>query len=270
MLKFIHFVQNLSLDITAGAAVMTLFIAKVYQVSISSYAILGLSIAIWLIYTVDHLLDAQRAKQELLNPRHAFHLKYNKWIIVLATLIFLVGLWNLQNLPIKTLLYGMALVVLSAVYLLNIYKKKKLFQKEIFAAFVYTAGVATAPLSQLDSLNGLDVLLLVQIFLLAYSNLLIIPLYEYQMDREDQHSSIVTIQGTASVIRRVNILCVLCLLLIIMIYVLESSAELSLILASMTCVLYVLLHQQVFFRRYQLYRVLADGIFFIPVIYLLT
>ena len=62
MLKIIHFVQNLSLDITAGAVIMTLFLGQVFEVEVSGTMVAGLAIAIWLIYTADHLFDAFKLK----------------------------------------------------------------------------------------------------------------------------------------------------------------------------------------------------------------
>ena len=56
--RVIHFVQNLSLDITAGAVVMSFFVAHLLGVALTVSMVIGLAIAIWLIYTLDHLKDA--------------------------------------------------------------------------------------------------------------------------------------------------------------------------------------------------------------------
>jgi hypothetical protein len=49
-------IKNLSLDVTAGAVISSLFVGKVFKVQLSLNMIFGLGIAIWLIYTVDHLM----------------------------------------------------------------------------------------------------------------------------------------------------------------------------------------------------------------------
>lgn len=269
MLKIIHFIQNLSLDITAGAVIMTLFLAKVFEVAISGAMVAGLAIAIWLIYTVDHLFDAHKLQIKAVNPRHAFHQKFFKPLIVLACFIFLLGLWNLTFLPSQTLVFGFVLVALSLVYLFYSYLSKRPFNKEVFAAFVYTAGIATAPLSLLRALDWPQLLSLLQIFVLAYANLLVIPLYEIDIDREDHHSSIATLKGAAMVKQRALLMCSISFVLMGIQFFMKVPNTIVVVLLAMTLVLFTLINRQDLFRRYQLYRILADGIFFLPGLYLL-
>jgi len=269
MLKIIHFIQNLSLDITAGAVIMTLFLAKVMNVDLSLNMVVGLSIAIWLIYTIDHLLDAHKSKERAVNPRHAFHQKYFKVISSVALLVFAIGLWNLKYLPEETLLFGAILAVVSGAYLLYSFKSKKPFNKEVFAAFVYTAGVSTAPLSIANSIDGVQAILVLQIFVLAYANLLIIPLYEHDIDIEDHHASVATLKGASMVKQRVLLLCSLNIILFAIQFLLLKSYPIQGIILMMTFVLFTLINRQVWFKKYQLFRILADGIFFLPGIYLL-
>ncbi len=268
MLKIIHFVQNLSLDITAGAVIMTLFLGKVFEVEVTSSMVIGLAIAIWLIYTIDHLFDAYKLKSEAKNPRHAFHQKYFKVLISFALIVFALGLWNLKFLPEKTLYYGMILAALSGFYLTYSYLNKKAINKEVFAAFVYTAGIATAPISMTTSIDWVQGILLLQIFLLAYANLMIIPLFEFDIDVEDHHSSVVTLKGVLNVRQRILLLCSSTILLfVIQFFLLKSYPFLGLILI-MTFIIFIMINRQDLFRKYQLFRILADGIFFLPALYL--
>jgi len=270
MLKLIHFIQNLSIDITAGAVIMTLFIAKVFGVELTLPMVLGLSIAIWLIYTVDHLFDARKSKEGPTNPRHAFHQKYFTLLVAMAILIFAVGVWNLNHLPESTLIYGLMLAGLSAIYLIYSFVSKKPFRKELFAALVYAAGIVVAPLSVLEIIRWYEGLLIVQLFLLAYANLLIIPLYEHDIDIQDQHASVATLKGASLVKQRVLLICTLSTLLLVIQTFSPISAIALWLMALMIFVLFTLINRQDLFRRYQLFRVLADGIFFLPGIYLLV
>jgi len=270
MLKIIHFVQNLSLDITAGAVIMTLFIGRLLQVEVTGSMIAGLAIAIWLIYTTDHLLDAYRLKSKAFNPRHAFHQKYFKLMLSLAMVVFALGLWNLKFLPERTLIYGFVLTGLSILYLLYSYFSKYPFRKEVFAAFVYTAGIATAPFSLLDSIQWFEGLMMIQVFILAYANLLVIPLYEHDIDLEDHHDSLATLRGAAMVKQRVLLMCSLSFMLCIIQVIIGTPVALMAIFFIMTFVLFTLINRLDLFRSYQLFRILADGIFFLPGLYLLV
>lgn len=269
MLKIIHFVQNLSLDITAGAVIMTLFLGNIFNVEITGAMITGLAVAIWLIYTTDHLFDAYKLKSKAVNPRHAFHQKYFKILIAIALVVFVIGIWNLSFLPKRTVVFGFVLAALSAIYLGYSYLSSKPFNKEIFAAFVYTAGIVTAPLSILPSLEITQLLIVFQLFLLAYANLLIIPIYEHDIDLRDHHNSVATLRGASMVKQRVLLMCSLSFVLVALQYFLGIPNEVLVILSVMTFVLFTLINRQDLFRKYQLFRIMADGIFFLPGITLL-
>lgn len=269
MVKLIHFIQSLSIDITAGAVIMTLFVAQVFGVSLDHHMVIGLAIAIWLIYTVDHLLDAKKSKMEAANPRHAFHQKYFKQIIGLALIVFALGLWNLKFLPESTILFGLFLAGTSGIYLIYSYLSKKPFSKELFAAFVYTAGIVTAPLSLMNEISWYELLLMAQLLTLAYANLLIIPLFEHDIDVQDKHASVATLKGASTVKQRVLLICSFNAIFVVVQFYGPLPQAIPTLFASMTFVLFTLINRQELFRKFQLFRILADGIFFLPGIYLL-
>ena len=244
MLKIIHFAQNLSLDITIGAVVMTLFIAKVLQVDLTIPMIGGLAIAIWLIYTVDHLLDAKKFQEESVNPRHAFHQRNFKLVSSVALIVFFVGLWNLKFLPERTLYYGFVLVALSGLYLTYSFISKKALNKEVFAAFVYTAGISTAPISLNVYIDGLQAILILQVFLLAYANLMTISLYELEMDIEDHHASVATLKGASRVRQTILLLTSMNFLLFATQFVLMKSYPYEGIILLMNFVIFILIQRQ--------------------------
>lgn len=269
MLKFIHFIQSLSLDITVGAVIMTMFVAEVFGVHLDLHMLIGLAIAIWLIYTVDHLLDAKKSKAEATNPRHSFHQKYFKQMIGLALMVFAYGLWNLNFLPESTILFGLFLAGTSGIYLAYSYLSKKPFSKELFAAFVYTAGIVTAPISLMNEVSWYELLLMLQLLTLAYANLLIIPLFEHDIDVQDRHASVATLKGASAVKQRVLLICSLNVVFVAFQFNGPLPQAVPIIFALMTFVLFTLINRQDLFRKYQLFRILADGIFFLPGIYLL-
>lgn len=269
MNRIIHFVQNLSLDITLGSVISSLFLARVMGVEVTSSMMIGLAIAIWLIYTFDHLRDAYKAKGKAINPRHAFHQKYFNEIAGVAAAVFCFGAYNLESLPWPTIKLGLILIVFSGLYFAYLILAKRAINKELFAATVYVAGIATAPMSQVNTIQMEWLLVLLVFWILAFCNLLIIPLYEFQIDQEDQQDSIVTRLGVKRVKILLIVLMILCTL-IIQIYGFKTSSLAAYpILLLMVFTLFVLLLKPVYFRYYQLYRILSDGIFFLPGILLL-
>lgn len=269
MNKIIHFVQNLSLDITAGSVISSLFLARVMNVEVTSPMMIGLAIAIWLIYTFDHLRDAYRLKGKASNPRHAFHQNYFKHLASFASLAFLIGVYNLQFLPWDTIEIGLVLAGLSGLYFVYLMLAKRAINKELFAATVYVAGIATAPLSQLETFEIQGLMVLLIFWILAYGNLLIIPLYEVELDLNDGQESIATRLGVKKVRSVLIVLLTICTLLI-QFYGLNSDYwEAYAILLVMVFTLFALLIRPQYFRQFQLYRILSDGIFFLPGILLL-
>ncbi|WP_141719668.1 hypothetical protein [Roseivirga misakiensis] len=268
MQKVVAIVQNLSLDIAIGAMISCLFIGAIFQVDINNHMLIGLGIAIWLIYTFDHLRDARLAKSRPVNPRHAFHYDYKLPLTVAAISLFIVGVINATFLPVKTIELGLILVLLSGLYFFYIYKSKRKASKEFFAAFVYTAGIFTAPLSLLDSVELTVWLLIGQFFLLACANLMIIPLYEIRIDEQDNVNSLVRYVGASKAEKIILFILGLNVLIVVYFFVTQNGfQQAQYVIIAMTLSLFVLLSKHVIFTKGQLYRIICDGIFFLPGLY---
>ena len=218
MIKFWKYIQFLSLDVVAGALISSLFIAKTLGVGLRNPMLVGLGIAIWLIYTIDHLIDAKAIKGSATNPRHAFHQKYFIPMVVLAVIAFGVGLWNIYFLPIQTIKFGGVLVFCVGVYFLTIrmVNRKLLLHKEISAALIYSFGIFAAPLSMSFEIDGATAFLFLEFMILVLINLLVFPLFEIDSDKADHMKSLPISIGEDRVRRIVNWLLGLmaCLLLV--------------------------------------------------------
>ncbi len=278
MRKLLILIQNLSIDVTAGAIISSLYVAKLFGVRLEESMLIGLGVAIWLIYTVDHLFDAKKSIGYSTNQRHAFHQKYFRPIAVIAFIVFFIGVFNLYYLPWATTKLGLILALLVAVYIgsLHLLKLNKTWHKEILAAIIYSFGIFVAPLSLLEQWDIFVFYVFVVFFLIVLTNLLVFPLFEYESDRNDNNQSIVTLYGKPFVRKLTTVILVLNLLLIVcgMVYlnpVMTGARWLSseYILFMMTLVLAMLLMFPNFFQRNDRYRLVGDGIFFFPLIYLL-
>jgi hypothetical protein len=269
--RFWELIQNLSLDVTAGAVISSLFVAKVFSVQLSLNMLLGLGIAIWLIYTVDHLLDGHLASDQPKNRRHAFHQRHKIKLLLLSFLVFLLGLINLAFLPWATIKFGLVLAAFVLFYFgsLHLLKISKTWHKEILAAVIYTVGVFAAPFSQMDLIAWQEMVFQAQFFLLVMTNLFLFPLYEHEIDQEDRIQSIVTTKGKGFVNHLILTVVTINSFLMIGTLIFYQSYTATVILIAMNLILCVLWKWPQVFQINDRYRLFGDGIFFLPLIYLL-
>ena len=277
MIKLFKYIQFLSLDVVAGALLSSAFVAKIFELDLSTPVLIGLGIAIWLIYTADHLMDAYRIKGRATNPRHAFHQRYFKAMIIISLVVFGLGICNIFYLPWNTVKIGSGLILFVGLYFLTtqLTKSKSVIHKEVSAALIYSFGIFAGPISLMNTFDQSFIFLFGQFFLIALLNLLIFPLYEIESDREDQMKSLVLKLGGERMKRIIHWAfgISLIMLLIGFFYINPVANQMWLsgqwILFFMLLVLYGLFMKPDTFRPYNLYRVFGDGIFFLPGLILL-
>lgn len=270
MSRTLSLIQNLSLDVTAGAVISSLLVCRYFEVAASFEMMLGLGIAIWLIYTIDHLRDATASGESTANPRHAFHLKYRKTILICAGLAFAAGLVNAFQLPLSTIKSGLVLGGLSGLYF--VYLKLSIRQqlKELLAALIYTAGIFAGPVSLITHWEWSYLVFFLLFFLLVAANLALFPLYEMEIDSKDQLTSIALKAGKRKTERLIwGLLGLHFVLVVISVISLPRFYDMEYVFVAMNFILVALLVRQEQYRKHQLYRWLGDGIFFIPLVALL-
>lgn len=267
MPRALVFIQNLSLDVTAGAVISSLFVCKYFEVKASFEIMLGLGIAIWLIYTIDHLRDGARSSAQTTNPRHAFHKKYRTTILVGAIVVFGMGLVNAFELPANTVKSGLVLGVLSGLYFVYLKFSKEHQFKELLAAVIYTAGIFAGPISLITDWEWSYLVFFFLFFLLVAANLALFPLYEMDMDSRDKVNSIALKSGRKSTVRMIwFLLCLHLVLAVISALSLPQLRGLEYTFVVMNLLLMMLLIWPEKFRQKQLYRWMGDGIFVIPIV----
>ena len=138
-LKVYRFINLLSIDVAIGSVCCSLFFSKLFKVSVLPYGFISLGLTVWIIYTVDHLLDAKKMQASATTNRHRFHQQHFQ--LLLSLVIVATGINSILLLFIRkpVLITGIVLVILVILYLLIQHSLK--FLKEIFVAVVYTAGV---------------------------------------------------------------------------------------------------------------------------------
>lgn len=229
--------------------------------------------SVWVVYTLDHLLDAQRIHGRAHTPRHHFHRKYAPllWRIwALVALSCVSALW----LPRSIVIFGIGMCVLVGIHLLLVAyirnRISKLLIKELGVGIVYSLGV-WGPILMLPApwrLHHVEwIAFAVQFFLIAMLNLFVFSLYDMAADVQDGHTSFVQAIGKRASRWLMAILGSV-ILLGCGIWVAEYPLLQS-IYALMTLLLLWIALDERRFRPHELFRMLGDGVFLLPVLYAL-
>lgn len=229
----------------------------------------SLGLIVWIIYTVDHLVDARKSTGVPATERHRFHqrnaIPLTGAVIIAGAIIALEALFVR-----KPVLYaGLGVAILVVIYLLL--QAGLRFFKEIAGAILYTAGIVAAPWSLAGHpLSSAEWMLIKLFACVALTNLLVFSWFDRETDTLDNHHSFATTFGS-----RATRLFILALALLIG----ALSAEMILsesmytgavaTLMTMDAILLCILLLPGYFSRDDRYRRLGDSIFLIPLVYLL-
>jgi 4-hydroxybenzoate polyprenyltransferase len=271
LLKYIRF---LSFDVTLGATLLTLALSDFFGTELPHSIPICMAISIWLIYTLDHLIDAKKY-HEISIERHLFHRRNFKLILINSVIIALFGIYIVLSLPAVTFLYGLGLIMLVIVYFTLIYFFENFHYKEVLVAIVYSLGVFLGPLSLNSGKIEVEFnVFFIQLLLLAMINLLLFSYYDFEKDKEDKNPSIAIKLGKPAVQR---LLTFFFMVLVIIqtssiIYFLGNFSHLifQFLFMLMTVVLFALKKWKYHFAINDRYQFVGDGVFFIPTIWLLV
>ena len=271
-------IRHLSIDVAVGALCGGSMVAAYLAVPMhwSWYVILPLSV--WAIYTGDHLMDARRLGDAASTPRHRFHHRHFRLLLVLALLAAMTSVVLASVfLGVTGVLFGLGLGVLAGAHLALVKfvgeRNSPLLVKELGVALVYSAGIWGLPLIMSGALATREAMVpAAQFLLLALANLLEFSLYEFDSDKRDGHTSLVQAIGRKGTIRFTRL--VLAAAVGLGVYLLASTGgaatvRLETVYALMAGVLAALIYRPVWFMHHERYRVWGDAAFLLPVLYIL-
>lgn len=257
------YINVLSLDIAIGAVISSCLINRALQVSPSIHHYLVLGLSVWIIYTLDHLLDARRVKHAA-TDRHRFHQRHFKPMALVLFVLTVVNLILALSLPAGTIEAGIGLSLVAGLYLL--FQHRLYFFKEMAGAVFYTAGVSLpAIVTRHYDVSIGEVLTLTHLAVVAWTNLLVFSFFDILADQHQGQVSFATQWGERTTRHVIVFMFVLSLVL----FMLERSTfqtgygwiwlTMSVILCSMTVF-------KEFFLRHDRYRLVGDAVFFLPVV----
>ncbi|MDW3208810.1 MAG: UbiA family prenyltransferase [Reichenbachiella sp.] len=257
----------LSLDVVTGGVIFSLAIGKVVNADLHWSIPTALGCCIWLIYTLDHLIDGNSSERDPSMKRHAFHKKFRKPIFIVFVLVACFGLRILSFLPYQTLILGCVLLGLVGLYFLSIWLFKIYFAKEIFIAVLYSCGVFLGSFSLKPDMDLVIYLLFMQTVLMASINLLLFSFYEVAHDTQDGHQSWATHFGVVKTLNHLLLLLVLLGLSIGSVFFFSLSLNqflLTTIFIVMSLILAAIYFAPQWFKKNERFRWVGDLVFLFP------
>jgi hypothetical protein len=194
--------QTLSLDVVAGALASGFLATKIMEIEASKAWYIVLGFAVWAVYTLDHLLDGSKLKEQASSPRHRFHFRKQKPIALVLLLVSLSALLlAFFFLDKRTIYFGfsMGIVVGIYIFLVSLFgrKKRNLLPKEIVIALIYATGIWGGPMLWLDhALTPFQISAFLIFLILAFANTSLLAFFQIDDDRHDKQISIATSLGS--------------------------------------------------------------------------
>ncbi|WP_424962952.1 hypothetical protein [Ekhidna sp.] len=250
--------QILSIDIVIGVVILLRFFCVQFAVTPGWEVYVLLGGVVWLIYTADHLRDAEQSIRSS-RERYLFHRDHRKPLVIVAGIVLLVLSILIFFIPLVIFLGGFALAVFSFIYLLMQHRLSRFLSKELYVALVYSAGILMIPFL-LSQTYSWDVFLLM--VLLTFVNLSLFSWYEREEDIKDKFQSIATeLNG-----KRLEQ--IMLLLISIGLAIAIPSINIITIYFIAGFVIYALMIIfSDWFRLNHRYRAIGDGVFLLPIIF---
>ncbi|MEQ9414470.1 MAG: hypothetical protein RIF39_11595 [Cyclobacteriaceae bacterium] len=268
IISYYRYFNLLSLDVALGAAISAFFLTRVFEVDIRFQGLLCLGLTVWLIYTMDHLVDARKLKNQASTERHRFHQQNFRRIIALAIAILLAIIPLLFFIYKPILSMGIGLGVLVVVYF--IVQRKLGFLKELLGAVLYCVGVMlpVIALSEL-SFNSLIAAPSILFFNTALINLVLFSWFDRDKDKLDNHPSLVTSVGNKASKAILHFLFIMQIVLFA--YAFNSGLNISMLMifATMYVVLLLIFVKSNWFALNDRYRLAGDAVFLFPLLYMI-
>lgn len=265
--------QYLSLDVVIGSLAMGGFACVILQVRPQPLWWFILASSVWIIYTLDHLLDGWKARGSARIERHNFHYNNRRLLLViLLTLSIITAGLSLVFLEKEIIIAALIIVLLSFIYFGIVFFFSKspgpFLQKEFIIALIYISGIWLGPLFWSAGLPSSEVLLIMAgLFLLAWSEGILAAYFEVDQDLYDGHTSFARLFGRQTTR---HFLVILYLLVVIgMLVVLLQSSDLilmsgAIIILVMNHLLLICMRYPSYFAKNSRYKWLGELVFWLP------
>ncbi|WP_276367789.1 hypothetical protein [Chryseolinea sp. H1M3-3] len=266
--RLYQLINILSLDIVAGAVISALFFAKIFDVNVRVYGLIALGLTVWIIYTVDHLRDAKKIRHPASTKRHRFHQRNFTALIFFLCLAMVIDAITIFFIRQQVLQLGLILLIGVIIYL--VVQRSLRFLKEFVIAGLYTCGILILSLSLTSiEVSGPHYFHILQFGLIAWINLVLFSWFDQHYDQKDEQNSFVTVAGDRITGFFLYGLCIFNYLLAVIHSMLWGFNIPVIILLMMNTVLFLIFFFREFLAQNDLYRLIGDAVFLLPIIFLI-
>jgi hypothetical protein len=140
----------LSLDAPVVAVLWQMLFARCFHSGVNSIATILLSLAVWLIYAADRVLDArdETARQ----PRHEFYRRHWRLVVPMWSAVLILAGWLAwTRLPSPIFERGLLLLAAVAMYMMAVHGLQREWPKEAAVAVLFALGASLASWSDVHS-----------------------------------------------------------------------------------------------------------------------
>lgn len=262
--KFYRLLSVLSIDVAVGAVCSSVWVAVFFGVTPGGIAFAVLGITVWIIYTLDHLMDARTIKSPANAKRYKFHQQHFS-IIGIVWMLAIVCDSVLVFFMRREILYdGLWLSALVIIYFL--FHRYVGFLKEFTIAVLYTVGVLLPTLSLKDALPIASGWVVISSFLLtALTNILLFSWVDHDADISDGQRSFAIVFGRRHTQQLVSMLFMAQGILQFVIIDWVGAAPAILLLSMNSVLLFIFCHAERL-KKNDTFRVAGDAVFFFPAV----
>ncbi len=258
----------LSLDVTAGAVVFMHFLSREFEILVHWSEMTALGISVWLIYSIDHILDARAAKEPI-SPRREFHKQRIHFLLFLNVFVLCIGFWVLAQLTTDVLIAGGIIAFVALGYLVFVRIERLSGIKEVQIAIGYTGGVSLVPLLYLEKILVWHWMSIVLLFLIALGNLILFSWFELNQDQKEGFTSLVQTLGTKRTKTILEVVFIANILGALIMYQFGGTLTLAIFFLLAGAINFCISKYKNFFEQHDRYRIIGDAVFLLPILWLL-
>ena len=233
-----------------------------------------LALVVFVIYTVDRLLDVQKPDKPQ-TARHRFHYRYAPLLWRVVGVAVLLAFVLVFFLPGSVVRFGIVLGGVCAAYVGAVYRlparHPALLLKEPLVALLYSAGIWGSVWVQRPAVRGVEVAEFLLFTGIAFQNLLLFSVMEPHDLPEQTDFSLATEWGDARcnvVLRWLTAVITVAGLTVCFLTDDRFAQRSALMLVLMSLTLFVIQRYPDYFRKNERYRWLGDAVFWFPALVL--
>jgi hypothetical protein len=238
-----------------------------------------LALAVFVIYTVDRLLDIQQPNRPPTN-RHRFHHQHAPLLWRMVAGATALGLLLTFFLPGSVIKFGIVLGVICAAYVVAVFRlparHPALLLKEPLVALLFSAGIWGSVWVQRPAVSGIDIVEALMFVGIAFQNLILFDIMEKQelsgVVQPGKAAFSIATEWSAdrcdTLLRWLTFGVVASGFVLCFITTDRFAQRSALMLGLMSLTLYGIQRYPAYFLQHERYRWLGDGVFWLPALVL--